>query len=85
MRLLEKDGVVGAMKTCKVGDEVRLQDPLFNGCEGKVTRIDYRKERARVDFVFDGMACHTWISLEEVKGPGRPEEISTDEETKKED
>jgi len=67
MKLLEKDGLVGAMKTCKVGDEVKLEDPLFNGCQGRVTRIDYRKERARVDFVFDGLACHTWISLDAVK------------------
>ena len=26
-----------------------------------------RKERARVDFVFDNMACHTWISIDGVK------------------
>lgn len=67
MKLLEKDGLVGAMKVCRIGEEVTLEDPLFNGCKGKVTRIDYRKERARVDFVFDGMACHTWISLDAVR------------------
>lgn len=74
MKLLEKDGLVGAMKVCKIGEEVTLEDPLFNGCKGKVTRIDYRKERARVDFVFDGMACHTWISLDSVKSERKPEE-----------
>ena len=26
MKLLEKDGVVGAMKTCMIGDEVALED-----------------------------------------------------------
>ena len=67
MQLLEKDGIVGTMKICRVGDKVMLEDPLFNGCRGRVTRIDYRKERARVDFVFDGMDCHTWISLDSVK------------------
>ena len=74
MRLLEKDGLVGAMRICKTGEEVVLEDPLFNGCKGKVTRIDYRKERARVDFVFDGTACHTWISLDAVKSKRKPEE-----------
>ena len=65
--LLEKGGVVGSMKVVKTGDEVRLEDPLFANVQGKVTQIDFRKERARVDFVFRGNACHTWIALEEVK------------------
>ena len=74
MKLLEKDGVVGAMKTCREGDEVVLEDPLFNGCQGRVTRIDYRKERARVDFVFDKNPCHTWVSLDIVRSVTKPEE-----------
>ena len=77
MKLLEKDGTVGSMKTCRVGDEVTLEDPLFNGCQGKVIRIDYRKERARVDFIFDNMACHTWISVDDVKNNRKPEEETT--------
>ena len=68
MKLLEKDGLVGAMRTYRIWDEVRLEDPLFNGCQGKVTRIDNRKQRARVDFVFDKMKCHTWIALDSVRG-----------------
>lgn len=67
MKLFEKDGLVGSMKTCRVGDSVTLEDPLFNGCHGKITRIDWRKQRARVDFVFDNMACHTWIAVDGVK------------------
>ena len=77
MKLLEKDGIVGGMKACHLGDEVTLEDPLFNGCQGKVTRIDYRKERARVDFIFDNMACHTWISVDDVKNNRKPEEETT--------
>lgn len=67
MRLLEKDGTVGSMKVCRIGDEVTLEDPLFRGCQGKVTEIDYRKERAKVEFVFDENSCCTWVSLEDVK------------------
>ena len=67
MRLLEKDGVVGSMKLCRVGDEVTLEDPLFSDCRGRVTEIDYRKERAKVEFVFDRTSCSSWISLEEVR------------------
>ena len=67
MKLFGKDGLVGTIRTCRIGDEVVLEDPLFNGSQGKITRIDWRKERARVDFVFDSMACHTWISIDDVK------------------
>ena len=67
MELLEKDGVVGSMRMVKTGEEVTLDDPLFAGSRGKVTRIDYRKERARVDFTFRGNECHTWVALEDVK------------------
>ncbi len=65
--LLDKGGVVGSMKVFKTGDEVTLDDPLFANVHGKVTQIDYRKERARVDFTFRGNDCHTWIALEDVK------------------
>ena len=67
MKLLEKDGLVGAMKFCRVGDEVSLEDPLFSGCQGRVAEIDYRKERAKVAFVFDKNTCSTWVSLEDVR------------------
>ena len=74
MRLLEKDGLVGTMKICRVGDEVTLEDPLFSGCQGRVVAIDYRKERAKVEFVFDRNSCSSWISLEDVKQQHRIDE-----------
>ena len=74
MNLFSRDGLVGSMKVCHVGDQVTLEDPLFNGCRGRITRIDYRKERARVDFVFDNADCHTWISLDGIRIPRKPEE-----------
>lgn len=62
--LLERDGKVGAMKMIRVGETVQMEDDLFRGSEGVVTKIDYRKERARVDFRFDGNACHAWVAVE---------------------
>lgn len=70
-QLLEKDGVVGGMKIVKTGEKVTLADPLFAGNQGEVTRIDYRKERARVDFTFRGNACHTWVSLDDINSSGQ--------------
>ena len=67
LKLLGKDGLVGAMKVCRVGEEVALEDTLFSGCEGKVVDIDYRKERAKVEFVFENTRRGIWFSLDEVK------------------
>ncbi len=67
LSLLEKNGRIGAMKLTEAGEKVRLADPLFDGSEGVVTRIDYRKERARVDFRFEGNACHTWVAIEDIR------------------
>ena len=65
--LLEKDGKVGALKMVKVGETVRLEDSLFDGSEGVVTKIDYRKERARVDFKFEGNDCHAWVAVDGIR------------------
>lgn len=69
--LYEKNGQVGAMKLVNVGETVKLEDPLFEGSSGVVTKIDYRKERARVDFRFEGNDCHTWVAIEDVRKAGR--------------
>jgi len=67
LKLLEKDGLVGAMKVCRLGDEVALEDSLFSRCMGRVIEIDYRKERAKVEFMFDKNSCSTWVAIENVK------------------
>ena len=67
MKLLERDGLVGAVRICRLGDEVVLEDPLFSGCRGRVIKIDCRKERAKVEFVFDKNSCSTWVALENVE------------------
>ena len=78
LELLEKDGIVGGMRMVKIGEDVTLDDPLFSGNRGKVTRIDYRKERARVDFTFRGNECHTWVALEDVKKTPGPENLGNE-------
>jgi len=64
LRLLEKNGRVGTQRVFLEGERVVLTDPLFQGCQGRVTKVDNRKKRARVDFVFNGTDCHTWIAFE---------------------
>ena len=64
MNLYRKNGVVGQVTIFQVGDDVKLDDPLFNNCEGKITKIDYRKQRARVEYHFGGMDCFTWVACD---------------------
>lgn len=68
--LLEHGGEVGAMRMVKMGDTVKLEDPLFEGSEGVITKIDYRKERARVDFKFEGNDCHAWVAIDGIATRG---------------
>ena len=73
MQLYEKDGLVKSMELYQDGNEVRLMDTLFDGCEGKIVKIDYKKERAKVEFVFDNNCSSTWVALEEVEQLNKPE------------
>ena len=73
MKLLEKDGLVGGMTACRLGDRVTLEDSLFSGCEGQVTEIDCRKERAKVAFVFDNVRREIWVSLDGIRNLPGPE------------
>lgn len=79
LNLYKKNGVVGQITVFKIGDRVRMDDSLFNGCNGRITQIDHRKQRARVDYQFAGMDCFTWIACdlispsgEEIPRPGEP-------------
>ena len=49
------------------------KDGVVGSMRGTVTEIDCRKERAKVEFVFDRNSCSTWISLEAVKNLDRNE------------
>ncbi len=66
-QLYEKQGLVGAMALIQSGETVALSDSLFNGSRGVVTKVDYRKQRVRVDFMFNDTPCHTWVAIDEVR------------------
>ena len=76
MNLYEKDGLVGQVTLFKNGESVVLSDPLFNGCQGKITQVDYRKQRARVDYRFAGMGCFTWVAFDMIVRPASAEQTA---------
>jgi len=67
MGLLEVDGTVNPMKLVHEGGNVRLMDPLFEHNQGRITDIEYKKQRARVEFTFDGERWITWVAVSELK------------------
>ena len=73
MRLYEKDGTVNAVQVFKEGDEIVLTDPLFQSCKGRITKVDNRKQRARIDFTFENNPCHTWVAFEVIEKQGQPD------------
>lgn len=76
MDLYLRDGIVGKVVLLKEGDKVILDDPLFKHSSGRITRIDYKKQRARVEYQFAGTTCHTWIACDLVY-TGKDQENST--------
>ena len=68
MRLYQKDGMVGQVTVFKEGDNVRIDDPMWKGIKATITRIDYKKERARVEFNFAGTKCSTWVAISLIEG-----------------
>ena len=67
IKLFEKEGTIGVVKVYRVGDRIELDDPLFMGCKGIISKIDFRKQRARVEFRFSEMNCYTWIACDIIK------------------
>ena len=67
MGLLEVDGTVNPMKLVHEGSSVRLMDPLFEHNQGRITNIEYKKQRARVEFTFDGERWITWVAVDELR------------------
>ena len=52
------------MKVIRVGDMVLLEDELFSGQKGKILEIDYRKQRAKIEFLFMNTKCYSWVACD---------------------
>lgn len=62
--LLEREGRIDVMKVIRVGDTVLLEDELFFGQKGKILEIDYRKQRAKIEFSFMNTTCYSWVACD---------------------
>ena len=64
MKLYDTNGIVEQIKIFRVGESVCISNTLFDGCDAKITRIDHRNQRARIEYKFAGMQCFTWIACD---------------------
>ena len=64
MNLYKKDGKISQVSILKTGETVTLKNPIFNFVKGQVTKIDFKQQRARIDYEFANVHCFTWVAME---------------------
>ena len=65
MELYETDGIIRPMTMAREGEKVKLQNSLFENGHGKITEIEYKKQRARVEFSFADKRWAVWVAVNE--------------------
>lgn len=58
-------GTIGVLKTCRIGDRVRMAEGAMGGVDGEIIRLD-RRGRALVRFSFDGANIQSWVAIERI-------------------
>ena len=83
LMLYHMDGTIGIMKTYQVGDRVELAGDLYHGFKGEITRLDKRKGRAQIRFLFDGSEQNVWVGYDLIRRqmPESTEYTGEDEES----
>ena len=67
LMLYKRNGVLGTVKLAEVGDRCVVDDPLWQGMEGRVVKVDRGRKRCCVEFVFDKVKRTVWVGYEMVK------------------
>lgn len=65
LELYETDGIIRPMTMVREGEKVKLQNSLFENGHGKITEIEYKKQRARVEFSFADKRWAVWVAVNE--------------------
>ena len=47
----------------KIGDKVKILDPLFMECNAEVVKVDWKKGRAKIEYEFAGKYCYNATTL----------------------
>ncbi len=66
LSLLKVNGLVNPMTLVHEGGKVKLLNPLFEYSHGVITEIEYKKQRAKVEFLFAEERWITWVAVNEL-------------------
>ena len=72
--LYHLNGTIGIMKTYKIGDRVQLAEDLYHGFQGEIVKLDKRKGRAQIRFIFDGNEQNVWVGYDLIQPQIRRQE-----------
>ena len=67
--LLSRGGKIDVMKVIRIGETVSLDNELFSEHKGKIIDIDYRKQRAKIEFSFMNTTCYSWVACDIINSP----------------
>ena len=65
--LFEQDGILRPLTLVREGERVSLRESVFAGARGEVIRVDLKRQRAKVAFVFDGLPFSTWVAVDQLR------------------
>ncbi len=65
--LLTHNGIIGKSKAVREGDRIRVVDGPMKDFAGTITMVNKQRRRAKVDFVFQGIARSVWMAFDWVE------------------
>lgn len=68
--LYDTSGVIGFARGYEEGDRVVLKHELFDNFAGKIKKVDRGRQRALIQFEFDGILRNTWVGYEMIEKDG---------------
>ena len=65
---LKKDGVLGTLAAVEIDGRVQITDGLLKNYQGKVIKMDKRKQMAEIQLDIAGDVTSVWLSYEILEG-----------------
>lgn len=64
INLYKKNGIINNISLQNKNNKLKIIDPMFSQMNAEVSKVDYKKGRARIEYDFVGRKCYTWVSIE---------------------
>ena len=64
INIYNKNGIINSITLQKNNDKLKVLDPMFVQMHAQVSRIDYKKGRANIEYEFAGRKCFTWVAVD---------------------